>query len=214
MLAIDSLDRARLPAWIGQRLARQQQRAPDEALAFIADRVEGNLLAAHQEIVKLGLLYPTGQLSIEQVREAVLDVARYDVFELPSVMLAGDATRVARTLGGLRAEGEPLPLIVWAVSEELRALARVKSQVQAGRSFSEAARASGIWGPRQAQVERALGRVDLDRLEQSLARIGQIDRLIKGLRAPELDSDPWLELCDIMIDVARPAPRIPASAHR
>jgi DNA polymerase III subunit delta len=129
-------------------------------------------------------------------------------------MLAGDATRVARTLGGLRAEGEPLPLIVWAISEELRALARVKSQVQAGRPFSEAARASGIWGPRQAQVERALGRVDLDRLERSLARIGQIDRLIKGLRAPELDNDPWLELCDIMIDVARPAPRIPASAYR
>ena len=214
MLAIDSIDRTRLPAWIGQRLARQQQRAPDEALAFIADRVEGNLLAAHQEIVKLGLLYPTGELSIEQVREAVLNVARYDVFELPSVMLAGDATRVARTLGGLRAEGEPLPLIVWAISEELRALARVKSLVQAGRPFAEAARQSGIWGARQALVGRALGRIDLDRVEKSLARVGQVDRLIKGLRAPELDSDPWLELCEIMIDVARPAPRTVASAHR
>ena len=204
MLQIDSIDRAGLPAWIGRRLARQQQRAPAAALAFIAERVEGNLLAAHQEIVKLGLLYPAGDLSIEQVQEAVLDVARYDVFELPSAMLAGDATRVVRTLEGLRAEGEPLPLIVWALSEELRALLRVKSLVDAGRPYVEAARTNGVWGPRQSLLERALGRVDLGRLGASLARVGQVDRLIKGLRAPELDSDPWLELCEIALDVARP----------
>jgi len=199
---IDSIERPRLPQWLAQRLARQQQRAPAEALEFIADRVEGNLLAAHQEISKLGLLYPAGELSLEQVRDAVLNVARYDIAQLQAAMVAGDSERVAKTLAGLRDEGEALPLVIWAISEELRALMRVKSQVTAGRPFAVAARESAVWGVRQRLFERALGRVDVFRLERNLGCIADVDRLVKGLRAPGCDSDAWLELTDVALEVA------------
>jgi DNA polymerase-3 subunit delta len=201
-LEIDAVDRARLPQWIGQRLARQEQRASAEALEFIADRVEGNLLAAHQEIAKLALLYPAGELTPDQVRDAVLNVARYDVFQLQAAMVAGDAPRVAKTMAGLRAEGEALPLVIWAISEELRTLARIKQLVEAGRPFAMAARENRVWSPRDRLFERAIGRVDMDRVERAMARIADADRLAKGLRARRADSDAWLELTDLAIEIA------------
>ena len=199
---IDAVDRARLPQWIGQRLARQQQRASAEALEFIAERVEGNLLAAHQEIAKLALLYPAGELTLEQVHDAVLNVARYDVFQLQAAMVGGDVPRVAKTLAGLRAEGEAIPLVIWAISEELRTLTRVKSQVDAGRPFAMAARENRVWSPRDRLFERAIGRVDMVRVERAMTRIADVDRLAKGLRARQADSDPWLELTDLALDIA------------
>jgi DNA polymerase-3 subunit delta len=203
LLEIESIERARLPRWIGERLARQQQSAAEEALAFLSERVEGNLLAAHQEIVKLGLLYPAGELTLDQVSDSVLNVARYDVFQLPLAMLAGDASRVRRTMAGLRAEGEAIPLVLWAITEELRALLRVKSQVDGGRPFAAAARESRVWGPRERLLERALPRLDTWRLGRALARAAEVDRLAKGLRAPRADSDPWLELTDLALELAR-----------
>jgi DNA polymerase-3 subunit delta len=202
LLEIDSVDRARLPRWIGERLARQQQSAAEDALVFIAERVEGNLLAAHQEIAKLGLLYQAGELTLAQVADSVLNVARYDVFQLPLAMLAGDAPRVQKTMAGLRAEGEAIPLVLWAITEELRMLIRVKSQVDAGRPFAMAARENRLWGPRERLVERALGRIDVGRLGRAVARAATVDRLAKGLRAPRADSDPWLELTDLALELA------------
>jgi DNA polymerase-3 subunit delta len=199
---IDSVDRARLPQWIGQRLQRQQQHASSDALEFIAERVEGNLLAAHQEIAKLALLYPAGELTLEQVRDAVLNVARYDVFQLQAAMIGGDASRVAKTMSGLRAEGEAIPLVVWAISEELRTLARVKSQVDAGRPFAMAARENRVWSPRDRLFERAIRRVEPDRIEQALARIADVDRLARACEARRADSDAWLELTDLALDIA------------
>ena len=202
LLEIESVDRARLPRWIGERLARQQQSASEDALVFIAERVEGNLLAAHQEIAKLGLLYPAGELTLAQVADSVLNVARYDVFQLPLAMLAGDAPRVQKMMAGLRAEGEAIPLVLWAITEELRMLIRVKSQVDAGRPFAMAARENRLWGPRERLVERALGRIDVGRLGRAVARAATVDRLAKGLRAPRADSDPWLELTDLALELA------------
>ncbi len=202
LLELDSVDRARLPRWIGERLARQQQSAAEDALVFIAERVEGNLLAAHQEIAKLGLLYPAGELTLAQVADSVLNVARFDVFQLPLAMLAGDAPRVQKTMAGLRAEGEAIPLVLWAITEELRMLIRVKSQVDAGRPFAMAARENRLWGPRERLVERALGRIDVGRLGRAVARAATVDRLAKGLRAPRADSDPWLELTDLALELA------------
>jgi DNA polymerase-3 subunit delta len=196
-----TIERARLPQWMASGW-RQRQSAPPDALEFIADRVEGNLLAAHQEIAKLALLYPAGSLSLDQVRDAVLNVARYDVSQLQAAMVGGDRKRVAKTMAGLRDEGEALPLIIWAIAEELRALIRVKALVTSGRPFAAAARENRVWGPRERLFERALGRLDLDRLEHTVTRIADIDRLAKGLRAPKADSDPWLELTDIALDVA------------
>jgi DNA polymerase-3 subunit delta len=202
LVEIESIDRARLPQWIGERLARQQQRAGAEALEFIAERVEGNLLAAHQEIAKLGLLHPPGELTLAQVTDSVLNVARYDVFQLPLAMLGGDAARVRKTMAGLEAEGEAIPLVLWTITEELRTLIRVKSQVQSGRPFSMAARENRVWGPRERLVERLLPRLSVPALADGLERAAQIDRLAKGLRAPESDSDAWLELTDLALSIA------------
>jgi DNA polymerase-3 subunit delta len=202
LVEIDSIDRARLPQWIGERLARQQQRAAAEALEFIAERVEGNLLAAHQEIAKLGLLHPPGELTLAQVTDSVLNVARYDVFQLPLAMLGGDAARVRKTMAGLQAEGEAIPLVLWAIGEELRTLIRVKAQVQSGRPFSMAARENRLWGPRERLVERLLPRLSVPVLAKGLERAAQIDRLAKGLRAPGSDSDAWLELTNLALSVA------------
>ncbi len=202
LIEIESVDRMRLPQWIGERLARQKQRAGSEALEFVAERVEGNLLAAHQEIAKLGLLYPEGELTLAQVTDSVLNVARYDVFQLPVAMLGGDAARIRKTMAGLEAEGEAIPLVLWAITEELRTLLRVKQQVQSGQPFSAAARANRLWGPRERLAERLLPRLTEEALAAGLERAAQVDRLAKGLRAPGSDSDAWLELTDLALSIA------------
>jgi DNA polymerase-3 subunit delta len=111
---------AQLPQWIARRLAAQRQTAPAEALEFIALHVEGNLLAAHQEIQKLGLLHPPGALTLQQVSAAVLNVARYDIDDLRAALQARDAARCARTLEGLRAEDAAPPLVLWVLANEAR----------------------------------------------------------------------------------------------
>ncbi len=111
---------AQLPQWIARRLAAQGQSAPATALEFIAQHVEGNLLAAHQEIQKLGLLYPPGALTLEQVSNAVLNVARYDIDDLQQALQAKDAARCARALAGLKAEDAAPPLVLWVLANEAR----------------------------------------------------------------------------------------------
>lgn len=202
LVDIDTIERAQLPQWIARRLAKQQQSAGAEALDFIADRVEGNLLAAHQEVVKLALLYPAGELPLQQVTDSVLNVARYDVFQLPLAMLAGDAARIRKTMTGLEAEGAAIPLVLWVITEELRTLLRIKAHVDAGRPFSAAARENRLWGPREKLVERALARVSTRALEAAWQRAAEIDRLAKGLRAPRADSNAWLELTQLALTVA------------
>ena len=118
------VERKALPAWLAQRLARQGQRvqAGDDgqrALAFFADRVEGNLLAAHQELQKLALLYPAGELSFEQVEAAVLNVARYDVSKLAEAVWGGQVARALRMLDGLQAEGESAVFVHWTLAEDI-----------------------------------------------------------------------------------------------
>jgi DNA polymerase-3 subunit delta len=201
---VTPVERAQLPDWISGRLERQRQSAPREALQFVADRVEGNLLAAHQEISKLALLFPPGALTFEQVKDSVLNVARYDVFALPQALLEGDRGRIGRTIEGLRAEGEALPLALWVVAEELRALLRLKRETAGGKPFSVAARELRVWGPRLAAAERALPRLSEPALATALSRCAQLDRIAKGLPAPLSDSDPWLELTDIALSATPP----------
>ena len=198
------VDRTRLPAWIGERLAAQQQGADAEALAFLVDRVEGNLLAAHQEIQKLGLLYPTGRLTFEQVRDAVLDVARYDVFKLGEAMLAGDAPRVGRMIDGLRGEGESVVLVHWAVAEEVRALFRAKLGVARGQPLSALLRQLRVWGARERLFETALARLSLPFLKRALLHVAEIDRLAKGLRGIDATprGDAWTELSRLGVAIA------------
>jgi DNA polymerase III subunit delta len=176
------VDRKTLPLWIGARLARQKQRAGEAALAFVADCVEGNLLAAHQEIQKLSLLYPSGELSFEQVRDAVLDVARFEVAQLSEAMLAGDKVRLARVLDGLAGEGEAPPRVLWVMAEDVRAVARVQAGLVAGRNVADLLREARVWGDgRQRLVGAAARRMAREALEAALAHAAAIDRTIKGL---------------------------------
>ena len=193
---IDSLDRSQLPQWIAGRLKRQNQEVeagPEgmRALEFIADQVEGNLIAAHQEIQKLGLLYPAGKLTEEQVRTAILKVARYNVFELTEAMLAGDLPRLNRMLDGLKGEGEPLVLILWSVTEELRLLSKLKAASDAGESVQQLMRANRVWGNKERLYPTALRRVQPLKLRRAMQVAAGLDRQVKGLSAPDLPADPW-----------------------
>ena len=200
---IPLVDRAQLPAWIGTRLALQKQRADRPAIDFIVDRVEGNLLAAHQEIQKLALLYPEGPLSFEQVRDAVLNVARYDVFKLNEAMLAGDSARLVRMLEGLKGEGEALPLALWAVSEEIRTLLKLRAGLDQGRPLAVLCKENRIWNPRERLMGMALQRLSLEKLKHAQQEAAQIDKMAKGLRTEMLVSDAWDALLQLGLRIAR-----------
>jgi DNA polymerase-3 subunit delta len=202
-IEIPNVERAQLPGWIGMRLSAQGQSADRQSLDFIADRVEGNLLAAHQEIQKLGLLHEPGKLTFEQVHDAVLNVARYDVFKLSEAMLSGDAARLARMLDGLKGEGEALPLVLWAVSEEIRTLLKLKSGMAQGRPLGALLKEYRIWGPRERMMEPALRRVSLPTLEAALQDAAQVDKMVKGLRAKAFAGDAWDAMLQLALKVAR-----------
>ena len=176
-----SVTRDRLPAWIAQRLEQQQQSASRETVAFIAERVEGNLMAAYQEIQKLALLFAPGELSFEDVKSAVLDVARFDVFELGATLLRGDRNHFLRMLDGLRGEGAAIPLVLWAVAEEARVLSHVRALVDDGVSLNRAMQQARVWGARQKLLPQAVRRLDQRQLLGALRNAARADRMAKGL---------------------------------
>ena len=206
-LQVESVERAQLPQWIAQRLKLQNQTVAagqegQACLQFFADRVEGNLLAAHQEIQKLGLLYPEGELSLEQVESAVLNVARYDVFKLSEAVLSGQVARVQRMLDGLQAEGEATVLVHYTLAEDVRALKRVKDAIAEGRPMPMALREQRIWGVREKLFERVLPRISGARLAQLLQNAHQVDGIVKGLKVADWPTDPWQALQRLALRVA------------
>jgi DNA polymerase-3 subunit delta len=195
--------RRALPQWIAARLAAQDQDADTATLDFIADRVEGNLLAAHQEVQKLALLFPKGAIAFDQVREAVLDVARYDVFNLGEIMLEGDPLRVARVLDGLQGEGTAAPLVLWSLSEEIRAIGKIITGINTGKPLSMMLREARIWGPaHQNAMQANLRRFTLARVTEALRHAALIDRMAKGL----VRGDVWDELLQLALRFARNNP--------
>ena len=187
VVKLNSPPLAELPGWIAGRLRRQQQQADEEGLRFMAERVEGNLLAAHQEIQKLALLHPAGHISNEQIRNAVLNVARYNVDDLREALLAGDLPRLARTLEGLQQEGEAPVLVLWAMTEEIRTLAQAKGSLARGQSQDSVFKELRIWGPRQGLVRKALQALSGRVLKEALTQAARLDRCIKGLE----NADVW-----------------------
>jgi len=199
-IEVPGVTRANLPVWIHQRLAAQGQTLAADALEWVADKVEGNLLAAHQEILKLGLLYPEGEITQPQVEQAVLNVARYDVFGLRDAMLAGDGQKAATMLAGLRAEGEALPLVLWAVGDEVRLLARLAQTDQA--ALAAELRRQRVFGAREALLRQTLRRTAPRRWPALVQHAHDVDRLIKGLQVPGRLADPWEELMRLVLRVA------------
>jgi DNA polymerase-3 subunit delta len=181
--------RDELPEWLAERLSRQGQRASVETLEWLAERVEGNLLAAKQEVEKLGLLLPKGEIALDAIREAVTDVSRFERDALIDAMHAGDAGRVARVVVSLKAEGEPLPLLLWALTEELRKVMAIASG-QRPRGWVSPERAEAL-----ARIARRHDRASIDR---ELLRAHRIDRMIKGVEP----GDPWDSVVELALGIA------------
>jgi DNA polymerase-3 subunit delta len=200
------VQRKALPQWLAGRLKAQQQDADNDTLDFIADRVEGNLMAAYQEVQKLALLFPAGRLGYEQVREAVLDVARYDVFDVGEVMLEGDAARLARTLEGLKGEGAAPPLVLWALTNEIRALGKVLSGTASGRPAAALVREAGVRGPaHQSLMQASYTRFTAAQIDEALRHAAAVDRMIKGLAKGDL----WDELLQLALRFSQRKPAGP-----
>jgi DNA polymerase III subunit delta len=193
---IDELDRTALPAWIKERLKLQNQliesgEAGQRAISFMVDQFEGNLIAAYQEIQKLGLLYPEGVLTEDQIRDAVLHVARYDVFHLSEAFLMGDMARINRMLDGLKGEGEALVLIVWSLAEEIRLIKALKEEVMQGGHLPSMLKARRIWGKREQLLPGVVQRMGMPMIDRALEMIANIDKQSKGMSAKEMPQDPW-----------------------
>ena len=137
------------------------------------------------------------------MQDAVLNVARYDVFKLNEAMLSGDIARLTRMMDGLKGEGEALPLVLWAVTEEIRTLLKLKSGMAQGKPVGALLKEYRIWGPRERLMEPALRRISLAALEQALQEAALVDRMVKGLRARSFAGDPWDALLQLGLKLAR-----------
>ena len=190
--------REQLPAWLRQRLQKAGLDADEESLDVLASRVEGNLLAAKQEIDKLVLLTPDGKVTAEAMRESVADGARFDIFQLSDAALGGDVGRTVRVLQGLEREGEAEVLVLWTLVRETLSLADVVVRVHQGHSMDQALNDAGVWRNRQELFRRAAkGRSlkDIGRLVRSAARA---DQVVKGWRPGQ----PWNALLEVSLELS------------
>jgi len=199
VITLSEVDATNLPKWIANRLAQQGQHTSIQTLEFLAHQVEGNLLAANQEVQKLSLLYPQGELSDEVVREAVLNVSRYDPFQLGEAVLAGDAERTVRILQGLQDEGETAVVVMNPLMWVLRPLVRIKQAEMRGANLTAAMTNARIYGDKQALVKRALTRLSLRQLDAALQKLVDIDKMAKGVML----GDAWLEISRLCFGLAK-----------
>ncbi len=199
IITVDEIDASHLPKWIANRLALQGQHASAATLDFLAHQVEGNLLAANQEVQKLALLYPQGELSDAAVREAVLNVSRYDAFQLGEAVLSGDTARTVRILQGLQDEGEQAVAVMNPLMWTLRPLVRIKQAEIRGENITNAMTNARIYGDKQSLVKRALSRLSLRQLEAAVQKLADIDRTAKGVML----GDAWLEISRLCFGLAK-----------
>ncbi len=205
LVQIWPVDTAQLPAWVERRLQRAGLQAEAGVAALMAERVEGNLLAAQQEIDKLALLHPGATLTVDSIMDAVADSARYDVLQLGVAAMQGQAARALHILEGLKEEGVASTLVLWGLHKDLQSLARAAFGISRGQGVDAAIQASGAWRPRHAAMKQALSRLKLAPLRAMLVDAAQVDAAIKGAN----QRDPWLELSSLVarlsgIRLARP----------
>ncbi len=188
-----------LPGWIANRMRNAGLQPDRDAVAIIADRVEGNLLAAQQEIEKLRLILGEGKVSAAAVSDAVANNSRFDVYKLADAALAGDARRSVRILGGLRAEGVEPVIVMWALTRELRTLATLDDVVRQGGDLGSAMQKSGVWRNRQGLVRHCIGRHQHGDFHKMLKASGRADAAAKGQRA----GNPWQLATDVVVSLAQ-----------
>ncbi len=187
-----------LPRWVDQRLQQAGLKADSQAIDILVSRIEGNLLAAAQEIEKLTLLASDGFVSAELMSSVVADSARYDVFGLVDKALHGDARAAVKTLHGLRGEGTDATVILWALAREIRTLAQVSHAITQGQNFDWAAKQAGLWDKRKPLIKNTLRRFREPQLQVLLRKANAIDKAIKGMRK----GDAWGELLDLTLNLA------------
>jgi DNA polymerase-3 subunit delta len=198
LVVAQPVERPALPGWIRDRLGRKGVTIEPAAADLLADRVEGNLLAAQQEIERIVLLMPGATLAVGQVAELVADSARYDVFELAAAAFSGQPERALRILAGLRAEGREPPLVLWALLNDLRGLSRVAKRAERERSLDGVFRAEQIWSNRQGPLRAALQRLSRPDIESLLLAAAAADRMAKG----SLRGDAWVALESLVARIA------------
>lgn len=198
VIAVWPVEMAQLPAWIERRMRALGMQPDPDALRMLAERVEGNLLAAAQEIEKLYLLHGAGPLAMETVAQLVSDSARYDVFGLVDRVLAGDAAHAQRMLSGLRAEGVDPVLVLWALAREIRALASMAREIQEGVALARVLTSQRVWEKRKPLISSALQRIRGRQWWNLLQRCATVDRIIKGRAA----GNPWDELLQLSLVLA------------
>lgn len=191
------VERPRLPAWIRQRAQTQGLGLSSATAEWMADRVEGNLLAADQEVRKLVLLLGKGSADDAAVRDAVAANPRFDVFRLADALLAGQANRALRILDGLRAEGAAPTLVLWAISRDLGLLAKLKFAARNGAIAAPVLKRHGVWQRRQPLVRSALERLETARLTDLIVQAAETDRVIKGIQA----GNAWQQLTSLVLAI-------------
>lgn len=187
-----------LPAWIERRLQRAGLQAGNGVAAMLAERVEGNLLAAQQEIDKLALMHPNAQIAMDTVASDVADSARYEVLQLGIAAMQGNAARALRIVDGLREEGVDATLVLWGVNKDVQWLARVGFAMARGHNADAAMQGAGVWRPRQAAMKQALLRLKPAQVRGLLVDAAQVDAAIKGVNR----RDPWVELRGLVARLA------------
>ncbi len=196
------VERARLPGWISERLARQKQKAPREVLEFLAGRVEGNLLAAYQEVQKLALLAPPGELSLATVQQAVSNVARYDPQDAAEALLAAETARYAHVLEGLRGEGEEPTYLLWVLSNMLFVLQSALRGGSIDSAFSQHRVYNKVM---QRALRAAAARFSEPAVERAISRAAAIDRDIKGVGRFASGGEPWQGFLALGLELHRGA---------
>lgn len=184
-----------LPQWISRRLQQAGIQASRQAVSILAERVEGNLLAAVQEIEKLKLLIPEGELDGDTMSTIVADSARFNVFSLVDKAMQGEAQSACRTLRGLREEGTEPTVILWALTRELRTLLKASDALAAGDHLDWVLKNLGVWEKRKPLIKNAIRRLSINQLRQMLKLAGGIDRAIKGMRT----ASPWDDLTTLIL---------------
>lgn len=198
-IALEEPSPENLPNWLANRMAKHGQSTDRDTLQFLAHQVEGNLLAANQEIEKLSLLFGQGVIDAQSVREAVLNVSRFDPAQLGEAVLNGEIERTVRILQGLQDEGIPVITVMNPFLWAIKPLVKIKNAEQRGMTLQSAMSEARLFGERQEQARRALSRFSVKQLDAALAKLAEIDKIAKGIRT----GDAWLELTRLCFGLAK-----------
>ena len=207
-IAIWPLSDQQFHRWLSERIKKAGLIANNLCIELLAERTEGNLLAAHQEIEKLALLVNDAVLSPEIISGSVANSARYDVFGMMDKALIGDARAAIKALQGLKSEGTDATIILWALARELRTLFALQQDLKNGVSFSQSAKKNGVWEKRKPLIQAALKRTGLATLKQAIEQSNQIDKQIKGLSK----LSPWESLMELVLTITGNASIYPTHA--